>query len=493
MTIFTTFNDKMYLATGKELIKSVKKYLPNAKIVVYEELSEDIRREVASQVDELVSIKSLPSFRLVFNNNKDVITKDFGGNADKPVGDKFWIHRWFGWFRKVAMAHHAICETPEKRTGRLIFVDSDIRFKKGFNDYHLTSIADGKPIAFLKGDRNEVESGFISIDGDSPKPQKFYSYFINLFLSGDFRKHPRWDDIWLMTHVIKHCPSEWFHDFAEGSSAGDYTNSNGHKTGGQIMPFSELSECVEHDKGFHVRNGTITDEMIHFYVGTDGDANGKAEKALEYSIKKSSSMPYRIEWMDTARGGEHWQGWNKNKWYTKFSHFRFAIPEIHGFKGRAIYMDVDQIILKDPKELINLEIPEDKAWIALAPHRTDVVVFDCAKFKDIDGWPSLQQMKGNAEGANIGTYVNKIKEYWHPLPHRWCCNDGGIASDQANKFETEAYDPDTTCLLHYTQMDWQPWKPYPDKFNYPQHPHARAESLWWQMYAGALEEKDNNL
>ena len=138
MTIFTTFNDKMYLATGKELIKSVKKHLPNAKIVVYEELSEDVRREVASQVDELVSIKSLPSFRLVFNNNKDVITKDFGGNADKPVGDKFWNHRWFGWFRKVAMAHHAICETPEKRTGRLIFVDSDIRFKKGFNDYHLT-------------------------------------------------------------------------------------------------------------------------------------------------------------------------------------------------------------------------------------------------------------------------------------------------------------------------------------------------------------------
>ena len=98
-------------------------------------------------------------------------------------------------------------------------------------------------------------------------------------------------------------------------------------------------------------------------------------------------------------------------------------------------------------------------------------------------------MKDNTEGANIGTYVNKIKEYWHPLPHRWCCNDGGIASDQANKFETEAYDPDTTCLLHYTQMDWQPWKPYPQKFNYPPHPHARAESLWWQMYAKALAEK----
>jgi hypothetical protein len=42
-------------------------------------------------------------------------------------------------------------------------------------------------------------------------------------------------------------------------------------------------------------------------------------------------------------------------------------------------------------------------------------------------------------------------------------------------------------------MEWQPWKPYPKKFKYPPHPHARAESLWWQMYAKALEEELDNV
>tara|TARA_Y100000592_G_scaffold100258_1_gene179425 strand:+ start:3972 stop:4694 length:723 start_codon:yes stop_codon:yes gene_type:complete len=233
----------------------------------------------------------------------------------------------------------------------------------------------------------------------------------------------------------------------------------------------------------------MSDNTVYFYIGTDGDANGPAEKALEYSIKQSCSTPYKIEWMDTARGGANWQGWNKKGWYTPFSNFRFAIPEARNFEGRAIYLDVDQIILKDPNILFNLPIPEDKFWLALAPTRTDVIVYDCSKFKNLEGWPSLEEMKLNKDKWNIGHFVKKIKEKWSPLPDEWCCNDGGIMSDQKNKYQTAPYDSNTTCLLHFTQMDWQPWKPYPQKFNYPPHPHARAESLWWQMYAKALEEK----
>ena len=125
----------------------------------------------------------------------------------------------------------------------------------------------------------------------------------------------------------------------------------------------------------------------------------------------------------------------------------------------------------------------------MAPTRTDVIVYDCSKFKNLEGWPSLEEMKLNKDKWNIGHFVKKIKEKWSPLPDEWCCNDGGIMSDQKNKYQTAPYDSNTTCLLHFTQMDWQPWKPYPQKFNYPPHPHARAESLWWQMYAKALEEK----
>ena len=125
--------------------------------------------------------------------------------------------------------------------------------------------------------------------------------------------------------------------------------------------------------------------------------------------------------------------------------------------------------------------------MSLDKSRTDVIVFDCEKFKDLEDWPSIEQMKQSSD--NIGHYIQRVSHLWSPLPQKWCCNDGGVVSEQNNKFETDPYDPETTCLLHYTQMDWQPWKPYPEKFDYPPHPHARAESIWWQNYALSLEQE----
>ena len=127
----------------------------------------------------------------------------------------------------------------------------------------------------------------------------------------------------------------------------------------------------------------MSNEALRFYIATDGTAMQKAEMALVYSIQKVCSVPFSVHFMDKHRPNPLWHGWNDKKWYTPFSNFRFAIPEVNGFQGRAVYMDVDQIILKDPKELFELEIPEDKAWLALDPSRTDVMLMDCAKFKNI--------------------------------------------------------------------------------------------------------------
>jgi len=103
----------------------------------------------------------------------------------------------------------------------------------------------------------------------------------------------------------------------------------------------------------------MSNEVLRFYIATDGTAMQKAEMALVYSIQKVCSVPFSVHFMDKHRPDPLWHGWNDKKWYTPFSNFRFAIPEVNGFQGRAVYMDVDQIILKDPKELFELEIPED--------------------------------------------------------------------------------------------------------------------------------------
>ena len=256
MNVFTTFNDKMFLATGKGLIKSVRKNLPAAGIVVYEEFYSNKGSELCDPWCHLFSINSLKTVKQVFSNNKDIITKNYGGQAQQPLKDKFWNARWFGWFKKVAMAHHALCvkDFTLDFGGFFVFADSDIRIKQGFGDDTLRKLMKGRPIGFFKGDRTEIDSGFIVVESGRSEVEKFYNYFMDLYLSGNFREQPRWDDIWLMTRLVEACPKEWFHDFAEGQVANKHTNSNGHTTVNQIIPFSEMSEYIEHDKGLHVRN-----------------------------------------------------------------------------------------------------------------------------------------------------------------------------------------------------------------------------------------------
>ena len=221
---------------------------------------------------------------------------------------------------------------------------------------------------------------------------------------------------------------------------------------------------------------------VRLFIATDGRAMKRAELALEYSAKKHASGPVDIEWMDEERGEPNWTGWNRKKWYTRFTCFRFSIPELSGFKGRSIYVDVDQLFLDDIYKLINLPIPDDKMFLALHWIRTDVMVMDNAKFKNLDWWPSVEEMKKSGWGAK--NYLNLLKDHdvVGKLPSEWCCNDG------------KGYEKGKTKHLHFTEMKTQPWKPYPKgwrsfKFDYPDHPHQESTRVWWEYYAKALEDK----
>tara|TARA_Y100000592_G_scaffold45392_1_gene72040 strand:+ start:5450 stop:6157 length:708 start_codon:yes stop_codon:yes gene_type:complete len=234
----------------------------------------------------------------------------------------------------------------------------------------------------------------------------------------------------------------------------------------------------------------MSEQTLKVFVGTDGGVEEPAEKALAYSFQKNSSIPVEIEFMDEKRGNPFWHGWNKNRWYTPFTCYRWGIPEFCNFEGRAMYMDVDQLVLKDPKELLELKFDDGKFWMAPGSRRGDVILYDCAKFKN-KWWPSIQEIKDNQKG--IGWFLDKIGKGWQKLPERWCCNDGGyVGPTQVNKMPTEPYVDGETCLVHYTEMSWQPWEPYPKKYKYTPHRHQGVIALWWKYYAKALEEELKN-
>ena len=255
MTIITTFNDKLYNFSGKGLLKSIQKHLPNEKVIIYEELN-DIKNagEIILPEYELININSLNKLKEMLELQHDVIPPKFGGSATKTYGCKFWNKRWFGWFMKVLMAHDAICN--KNLDGFVVFVDSDIRFMKNFNDDILARLTNKKPISFFKGTRAAIESGLVVVDANHEESVKFYERYMNFFLSGDFKKLDRWDDGYVMTQLIyfrdghKVQPEECFNDFAQGKNTTHHTNSNEWKTN-QIINSTERDEYVEHDKGMH--------------------------------------------------------------------------------------------------------------------------------------------------------------------------------------------------------------------------------------------------
>ncbi|MET0485201.1 MAG: hypothetical protein ABW216_05855, partial [Candidatus Rokuibacteriota bacterium] len=70
-------------------------------------------------------------------------------------------------------------------------------------------------------------------------------------------------------------------------------------------------------------------------------------------------------------------GFDRRGWRTGFTNYRFAIPELAGRHGRAIYNDVDQIYLADPGLLFDLDMGPH-GYLAISPEDTSVMLIDCA-------------------------------------------------------------------------------------------------------------------
>ncbi|MBC8416865.1 hypothetical protein H8E06_00865 [bacterium] len=255
MKIISTFNEEMYHATGKRMLETAETYIPDAEKIVYGELSTKLDYET-------IDVCGIDQFKTVFDQNRDVITQAFGGDATSPPGiDKSFNIRWFGWFRKIAMWHHAICET--KHDDYVLFVDSDIRFLDTFTDDFIADVTKGKAVSYFKGTRPVIESGFVVVNGRDPNAAAFYKILMEQYLSKEFRSFTRWDDSMGMQQAVKKCPPEWFLDFAKNKQWKIHKNSNGYVTGGQVICQTPWGKYMEHDKGVHWKQEVVPHTAMH--------------------------------------------------------------------------------------------------------------------------------------------------------------------------------------------------------------------------------------
>ena len=226
-----------------------------------------------------------------------------------------------------------------------------------------------------------------------------------------------------------------------------------------------------------------------------GEASRLERKTHAYAIKKHASRPVEIVIFNGSHNAIEREGQEPvpapmslkahYQQVTEFSNYRFLIPQVCGFQGRAIYVDPDMVTLKDIAELFDADLG-DNAFLAKSEAYghdgsdrwgLSVMLMDCARCKfDLELY-TVEMEKGLYTFTDMHQMTPKFLAL-HPfkigkLDPRW------------NSFDF--HDADTR-LIHYTDLMRQPWK-------YPGHPYG---DLWFRYFkeaqdAGAVTPEDIEL
>ncbi|MBO6805950.1 glycosyltransferase [Thalassospira sp.] len=192
-------------------------------------------------------------------------------------------------------------------------------------------------------------------------------------------------------------------------------------------------------------------EIIKVYVGSDR-SQSLAVKVLEYSIKRHTDRQVEVIPMTDLKIPEPRDVRQSQR--TGFSFARWAIPELAGHKGKAIYVDADMQVFRDIDELWN--VPLNGAKIAvLEPQRetaenvhyskneSSVMVLDCEKCDwTLEGLVKRLDDDFTYDGLMRDLCFLNEQDIARTIPADW------------NRLESF---PQTTGLLHFTLMPTQPW------------------------------------
>jgi hypothetical protein len=208
---------------------------------------------------------------------------------------------------------------------------------------------------------------------------------------------------------------------------------------------------------------------IRVFVGTD-KTQMLAARVLEYSIKKYASMS--VDFIPLVDLPVPMPRDPKNRPRTGFSFSRFLIPSLCGYKGRAIYLDADMLVLNDIAKL--WDIPMDGADILCAEQPTEkgrirqysVMLLNCCNLL----WKIDEIVTGLDEGRS--NYVELMHEFCLVSPEK-------IAATLPCEWNSlEYYERGKTCLIHYTDMPTQPWVSL----------RNRHGGVWYNMLREAIAE-----
>lgn len=158
---------------------------------------------------------------------------------------------------------------------------------------------------------------------------------------------------------------------------------------------------------------------------------------------------------------------------TEFSLYRYLIPELCNYQGRAIYIDSDTVCLTDIGELFDSPMgdadflarrdayPDEERW------GLSVMLIDCERCRfDLEKF--VDEIDAGLYSMTDFSWMSPRFLEYHPYKI-------GQLDPAWNMFDQR---DSRTKLIHYTDLYMQPWK-------YPNHPHGE---LWFSYFNEALAE-----
>jgi len=242
--------------------------------------------------------------------------------------------------------------------------------------------------------------------------------------------------------------------------------------------FGEIDRIVR-ESGIDYAPLVQPPEPIRVFVGCD-DSQLVAASVLEHTIRKHARR--RVEFTKMIDLPVPVPRDPANRARTGFSFYRFMIPKLAGYEGRALYLDSDMQVFADMSEL--WEIPFDEHTVLCtnqpeppAQWKNDpsfkpgrhlaVMMLDCERLR----WDVDEIVRGLDDGRYdykqlmSDLVIVPEEQIAESIPVEW------------NHLET--FEPGRTTLLHYTVVSTQPWK----------NDKNPLGEVWMEAYRDALAQR----
>jgi len=191
----------------------------------------------------------------------------------------------------------------------------------------------------------------------------------------------------------------------------------------------------------------IFDNTIRVFVAAS-PSEWLPARVLEFSIREQTYFSVEVQYLYLSGIEMPVPNDSENKPRTPFSFQRFLIPELCGYSGKAIYLDADMQVFRDVSQLWNqpflgcdLQTVQKKGGGRY--EQFSVLLLDCEQLK----WNIEEIVKkldsGMLDYSGLMYNMEVASKIGRNIPPEWN--------------SLEAYNPEATALLHYTDMNTQPW------------------------------------